>query len=149
MTVMDSSWVRNHLPHRYPFLLVDKVVSLDSNKTLTAIKNVTVNEPFFNGHFPQKPIMPGVLIVEALAQACGILIFASAGQVPDKNSLYFLAGIENARFKQVVQPGDTVFLNVELMKYRRDVWKFQTHATVNDEIVCEASLTSVRRDIES
>ena len=148
-SVMSIHEVMAHLPHRFPFLLVDRVVNYTKGESLEAIKNVTINEPFFTGHFPQRPVMPGVLIIEALAQACGILVFLTEGKLPDENSLYYLAGVDDARFKRVVEPGDTLHLCVKLTKAKRDVWKFSAEAHVNGEIACSAELTNVKKDVVS
>ena len=146
MNEMSIHEVLQHLPHRYPFLLVDKVISYVVGDTLEAVKNVSINEPYFAGHFPVRPVMPGVLIIEALAQASGILVFLTAGQKPDTESLYYLAGVDNVRFKKTVEPGDTLKLKVKLVKSRRDVWKFTAEASVDGEVVCQAELTNVKKD---
>ncbi len=132
------------LPHRYPFLLVDRVLDFQEGKTLHAIKNVTVNEPCFTGHFPQKPVFPGVLILEALAQCTGILAFKSTSK-PADNELYYFAGIDNARFKKPVGPGDVLHLEVELLRDRRGIGKFACVAKVDDEVVCSADIMCARR----
>jgi 3-hydroxyacyl-[acyl-carrier-protein] dehydratase len=144
---MDIAGVLKHLPHRYPFLLVDRVLELESGKRIKALKNVTINEEFFNGHFQGYPVMPGVLIIEALAQAAGILSFYSAGEVPDGNSLYFFAGIDNARFKQQVVPGDQIILEVEIVKISRGVGKYKAKAYVDGKVAAEADLLCVKRDV--
>jgi len=118
-------------------------------ESLLALKNVSINEPFFQGHFPLRPVMPGVLIVEALAQASGILGFISKNTMPDAASLYYLAGIDNARFKRVVEPGDQLYLHVKLVKARLDVWKFEAHASVDGDMACSVDLTTVKKDITS
>ena len=132
------------LPHRYPFLLVDKVLSYDEGKCLTAVKNVTVNEPFFQGHFPGKPVFPGVLILEAMAQATGILAFKSVGQL-EPGELYYFAAIDHARFKRPVLPGDQMVREVEFIKERRGVARFKGVAKVDGEIACEAEMMCARR----
>ncbi len=137
---MNIQQILERLPHRFPFLLVDRVVEFERDKSLLAIKNVTINEPFFAGHFPVKAVMPGVLIVEALAQAAAIL--ASCSEWYAKDSLFYLASIENARFKKVVIPGDQLKLKVELQRHRATVWKFKGTAMVEGEIVCTAEMTS-------
>ena len=134
------------LPHRYPFLLVDKVTALEVGKSVTAIKNVTFNEPFFTGHFPDVPTMPGVLILEALAQACGVLACETSGVHANSGFILYFAGIDNARFRQPVVPGDQLVLHGELEKQKRDIWKFRTRATVDDVLVCEADMLCVLRD---
>ena len=146
MNKMPIQEVLKHLPHRYPFLLVDKVIDYVVGEKLQAIKNVTINEPYFMGHFPVRPVMPGVLIIEALAQASGVLVFLTEGKLPDENSAYYLAGIDDARFKKVVEPGDSLLLDVKLVKARRDVWKFEVAATVDGELVCSAVLTNVKKE---
>lgn len=130
----------NYLPHRYPFLLVDRVLDYTSN-SIKAIKNVTINEPFFVGHFPIKPVMPGVLIVEGMAQAAAILAYVSTGTDP-KKSLFYLGSIDNTRFRKVVSPGDTLVYEIEITKRRHSIWKFTAKALVEGEVVCEAEMTS-------
>jgi len=129
--MLDIDQIRAMLPHRYPFLLVDRVTECVPGEHLTAIKNVTINEPFFQGHFPEKPVMPGVLIIEALAQASGILAFITEGDQRDENVLFFFVGIDGARFKRPVLPGDRVELKTRLLRRRRDVWKFASEAVVD------------------
>jgi len=128
------------LPHRYPFLLVDRIVAHDPGKTIVGIKNVTYNEHFFVGHFPQLPTMPGVLMLEALAQVSGILAALKSGLRPDNGMIIYFAGIDNARFKRPVIPGDQVMLHARLDKQKRDLWKFTTKAMVGDELACEAEM---------
>lgn len=140
MSAMLSEEIKQFLPHRYPFLLVDRVLECAPGKTLTAIKNVSVNEPFFQGHFPQKAIMPGVLIIEALAQATGILGFRTMSEAPRDDLLYMLVGVDNVRFKRQVIPGDQLTLKVKLEKKSRIVWKFTCEASVDDELVTTASM---------
>ena len=132
------------LPHRYPFLLVDRVLDYDEGKFLRAVKNVSVNEPFFQGHFPGKPIFPGVLILEAMAQATGILAFKSVGDL-QPGELYYFAAIDNARFKRPVLPGDQMIMEVEFIKERRGVARFRGVAKVDGEIACEAEMMCARR----
>ncbi len=134
------------LPHRYPFLLIDRVTHFEPGKTLSAVKNVSVNEPQFMGHFPGHPVFPGVMILEAMAQATGILAFKSAGK-PMENELYYFAAVDNARFRQPVVPGDQLKLEVELLRDRRGVGKFKCVATVDGEVVCEADIMCARRAI--
>ena len=148
MNSLDIYDILKHLPHRYPFLLIDRVVDYEPGKTLVAIKNVTHNEPHFPGHFPHRPIMPGVLILEALAQATGILAFKTAGRIPDETSLYYFVGIDNARFKQPVEPGDQLRLEVEFVKQMRGIWKFKGQALVDGKVVCSADLMCAERDVE-
>lgn len=144
-TSLNMEEILKYLPHRYPFLLVDKVESYEPGKNIIAYKNVTMNEHFFVGHFPEKPVMPGVLIIEALAQAGGILAYKSTEWVPEDTLLYF-ASIENVRFKKVVLPGDVLQLHVEVTKKRSMVWKFTGTARVDGEIVCTSDMTSVVRN---
>ena len=138
--MLDIDQIRAMLPHRYPFLLVDRVTECVPGEHLTAIKNVTINEPFFQGHFPEKPVMPGVLIIEALAQASGILAFITEGDQRDENVLFFFVGIDGARFKRPVLPGDRVELKTRLLRRRRDVWKFSTEALVDGRRAALAEL---------
>lgn len=137
---IDIQEILERLPHRYPFLLVDRVLKFERDKTLLAIKNVSFNEPFFAGHFPVKAVMPGVLIVEALAQAAAILASHTADWDPN-GSLFYLGSIENARFKKIVVPGDQLYLSVEILKRRANVWKFKGTALVDNEIACTAEMT--------
>ena len=137
---MLSEEIKQFLPHRYPFLLVDRVLECIPGERLTAIKNVTVNEPFFQGHFPQNAIMPGVLIVEALAQATGLLGFRTMSEKPRDDLLYMLVGVDNVRFKRQVIPGDQLKLKVNLQKRTRIIWKFSCIASVDDELVTAADM---------
>ena len=148
MATLDIHEILKHLPHRYPFLLIDRVLEYEVDSYLIGIKNVTHNEPHFTGHFPQRPVMPGVLILEALAQATGILAFKSTGRIPDENSLYYFVGIDKARFKRPVEPGDQLILRVDYIKRMRGIWKFQAKATVDDEIVCSADIMCAEREIQ-
>ncbi len=147
MSSMNIHEVMAHLPHRYPFLLVDRVLECEPGKTIVAVKNVTINEPFFQGHFPHHPVMPGVLIMEALAQAAGILSFRTMGSMPDENSVFYFVGIDNARFKKPVTAGDQLHLHVEILRNMRGIWKFKAEAKVDGEIVAEAELMCAKRDI--
>ena len=140
MNTMNINEIANTLPHRYPFQLVDKVLDYEVGKWLTAIKNVTINEPFFEGHFPGYPVMPGVLIMEALAQATGLLGFRTMDEDPSDNMLYLFVGIDKARFKRQVVPGDTLTLNVKLIKRARNIWKFDCEARVGDELAASAEI---------
>lgn len=137
---MDIHEVMKHLPHRYPFLLVDKVIEYVPGKRLTALKNVTINEPFFPGHFPIKPVMPGVLILEALAQATAILTAKSMSDAPTGETLYYLVGIDNARFKRPVEPGDQLILKTDLVRNKRSIWKYNTEALVDGQVVASAEI---------
>ena len=149
MNRLDIHEVLKYLPHRYPFLLIDRVVDFVPGESLTAIKNVTINEPFFPGHFPHRPVMPGVLILEALAQATGILTFKTQDTLPDDNSMYYFVGIDKARFKQPVEPGDQLVLEVKLLKSRRGIWSFSGEAKVDGKVVSAAELMCAAREIES
>ncbi len=145
---MDIQEILEHLPHRYPFLLVDRVLECEPGKRLVAVKNVSVNEPMFTGHFPDRPIFPGVLIMEALAQATGILAFRTTGKKPDGSSLYYFAGIDKCRFKQPVVPGDQMILEVEVLKEKRGIWKFQAEAKVDGKVVASAELMCAEQAIK-
>ncbi|HXZ96815.1 MAG TPA: 3-hydroxyacyl-ACP dehydratase FabZ [Burkholderiales bacterium] len=137
---MDVSEIMQYLPHRYPFLLVDRVISIEPGKSIVAIKNVTINEPFFVGHFPQQPIMPGVMILEALAQASAILSFKTDNFKVNDESVYYFVGIDNARFKKPVVVGDQLLLHATLTRHIKGFWKFTAQAKVGDEVVAEAEL---------
>ena len=146
MAEMDIAAVLDHLPHRYPFLMIDRVRECEPGKRIVAIKCVSANEPYFQGHFPNRPIMPGVLILEAMAQAAGILVFRTEGVKPDGNSVYYYAGIDDARFKKPVIPGDQLEIEVILERSLRGIWKFGCLARVDGAIVAEARiLCSMRR----
>jgi len=145
MSTMNISEVKNFLPHRYPFLLIDKVLSFEVGKRLTALKNITFNEPQFTGHFPSQPIMPGVLIIEALAQATGILAFKSEVGKPQEGQIYMLVGVDNARFKKMVEPGDQLILEVEVLTVKRGIWKFKGSAYVGDKLVTSAELMCTQK----
>lgn len=142
---IDVATIQTLIPHRYPFLLVDKVVELERNARILAVKNVTYNEPFFTGHFPGRPVMPGVLMLEALAQAAGLLAFDAMGQVPDENNIYYFVGIDSARFKRPVEPGDQLLLEASIDRVRAGIWKFKGIARVGDEVACEAELMCTMR----
>ena len=144
---MDIHEILKHLPHRYPFVLIDKVVDLKVGKEITAIKNVTINEPFFPGHFPYHPVMPGVLIVEAMAQAAAVLSFKTMDTLPNENSVYYFAGMDKARFKKPVSPGDQLFLNVKIERILRGIWKYKGVATVDGEIVAEAEMMCILKEL--
>jgi 3-hydroxyacyl-[acyl-carrier-protein] dehydratase len=144
---MDIHEVLRHLPHRYPIILVDRVLELERGKRIVAIKNVSIGEPVFAGHFPRYPVMPGVLIIEALAQAAAILSFVTMDKLPDANSLYFFAGIDNARFKRPVSPGDQLRLEVEMRREMRGVGKFGARALVDGQLAAEAELMCAYRQI--
>jgi 3-hydroxyacyl-[acyl-carrier-protein] dehydratase len=142
---MDIQKITSLLPHRYPFLLVDRVVEIDTGKRIVAIKNVTYNEPFFQGHFPEKQVMPGVLIIEALAQATGLLAM-DAEDVSGK-AIYYLVGVDKARFKRPVVPGDQLRLEVEVLKVRRGIWSFSGKATVDGAVCASAEIMCTARDL--
>ena len=146
-TSMDINKILDHLPHRYPFVLVDKVLSYDLGKSIDAIKNVTINEPFFPGHFPHYPVMPGVLVVEALAQAAAILSFKTLNEKPNDHSVYYFVGIDKARFKKPVIPGDQLKLNVSIERTIKGIWKYKGIAMVEDEIAAEAEIMCVLKEI--
>jgi 3-hydroxyacyl-[acyl-carrier-protein] dehydratase len=148
MTVdrMEILEIMRHLPHRYPFLLIDRVLSCDPGKELVAIKNVTMNEPYFSGHFPNFPVMPGVLIVEAMAQAAAILAFKSFDLERSASSVYYFVGIDKARFKKPVTPGDQLVIKVQIVRNLRGIWKFTGQAFVEDTLVSEAALMCTMRD---
>ncbi len=148
MTTLDVQEIMRYLPHRYPFLMLDKVTDYEVGKYLKAVKNVTINEPFFQGHFPQKPVMPGVMILEAMAQATGILGFKTENVAADDNSsLYYFVGIDNARFKQIVVPGDCLEIVVEPVRARRGIYSFSGKAYVEGKLVCTADLMCTRRPV--
>jgi 3-hydroxyacyl-[acyl-carrier-protein] dehydratase len=137
---MDIHEILKYLPHRYPFLLVDRVLSLEAGKDIAALKNVTINEPFFSGHFPHHPVMPGVLIIEALAQAAAILTLKTMNAKVDENSLYYFVGIDGARFKKPVQAGDQLILKATILRERIGIWKYSAKAEVEGSVVTEAEL---------
>ena len=144
---MDIKEILDHLPHRYPFLLVDRVVDFEIGKSIHAYKNISINEPFFTGHFPHHPVMPGVLIMEALAQAAGILSFKTMGTKPDDNSVFYFVGLDNARFKKPVVPGDQLHLHVEIVRQIRGIWKYKVEARVDGEVAAQAELMCAQRDV--
>lgn len=148
LNTMDIHGVLAHLPHRYPFLLVDKVLDYQPNQYLVGVKNVTFNEPCFTGHFPHRPVFPGVLILEAMAQCTGILAFVTMKEKPDSDSLYYFVGIDNARFKKPVEPGDQIRMEVKVLRQMRGIWRFSASATVGDEVVCEAELMCAKRNVK-
>ena len=144
MSVMDNVEIQSILPHRYPFLLVDRIRELDPDRRIVGIKNVTINEPFFQGHFPGRPVMPGALILEALAQVGGVLAFKSLGSVG--RPVVYLTGIDGAKFRKPVVPGDILRLEVDVLKKRAPFWKMQGRAFVESELVCEAEVTAMVTD---
>jgi len=145
MIDMDINAVLEHLPQRFPFLMIDRVTQFEAGKRLVALKNVTINEPYFSGHFPYRPIMPGVLILEAMAQAAGVLAFRTEGARPTEHSLYYYAGIDNARFKKPVVPGDQLEIEVVVRAVKRNIWKFMCVARVDAFLVAEAEILCTLR----
>ncbi len=140
MADMDIHQVLEHLPQRYPLLMIDRVLECEPGKRILALKNVSANEPHFPGHFPRRPVMPGVLILEAMAQAAGILVFRTLGTKPDDKSVYYYAGIDNARFKRPVEPGDQLLIEVTIQGSKRGIWKFGCAARVGEHLVTEADI---------
>ena len=145
---LDIHAIMRQLPHRYPFLLVDRVLECKPGESLTALKNVTMNEPFFQGHFPQRPVMPGVLILEAMAQATGLLAFATLGHAPKQNEIYYFVGIDKARFREPVEPGDQILFKVRVLASKRGLWKFAGVAEVDGRVAAEAELMCAAREFE-
>jgi len=144
---LDINLIKQYLPHRYPLLLVDRVLNWESGKSITAIKNVTANEEFFNGHFPHKPVMPGVLMIEALAQTAALLSFLTMGLKPDDNSVVYFVGIDGARFKRPVEPGDQLKMDVQILRNARGIWKYSAVGTVDGQVALEAELMCTMRTI--
>lgn len=144
MNAKDIQEILRYLPHRYPFLLIDRVLEMDLGKSLVAIKNVSINEPYFVGHFPERPVMPGVLILEALAQASAVLASEALNASPGDGYLYLFAAIDNVRFKHMVEPGDQMRLEVQLERRKQNIWKFSNVALVEGKIVCTANMTCAR-----
>jgi len=144
---MDIHQILKQLPHRYPFLMVDRVIELDKGKRIKAIKNVTINEPFFTGHFPHRPVMPGVLMLEAMAQAAALLSFDAMGVTPDDKTVYYFAGIDGARFKRPVEPGDQLVMEVTLERAKAGIFKFKGVTRVGEEVACEAELMCTMRTV--
>jgi 3-hydroxyacyl-[acyl-carrier-protein] dehydratase len=140
MAEMDIHQVLEHLPQRFPILMIDRVLECEPGKRILALKNVSANEPYFPGHFPHRPVMPGVLILEAMAQAAGILVFRTLGTKPDDKSVYYYAGIDNARFKRPVEPGDQLRIEVVILGSKRGIWKFGCTAHVGDALAAEADI---------
>ena len=145
---MDIHQILKQLPHRYPILLVDRVLEIDKGKRIKALKNVSINEPYFSGHFPHRPVMPGVLILEALAQAAALLAFDTLGAAPDDKTVYYFAGIDSARFKRPVEPGDALTLKVEIDRMKAGIFKFKAKALVQEELAVEAELMCTMRRID-
>ena len=148
MTTLDIHQILKKLPHRHPILLVDRVLEVEKGKRIKAIKNVTINEQFFNGHFPHRPVMPGVLMLEALAQTAALLSFETLGETPDDKTVYYFAGIDGARFKRPVEPGDQLTLEVELLRMKAGIFKFKALASVGSELAVEAELMCTMRRID-
>ena len=146
---MDIQDILQHLPHRYPFLLIDRVTEFTAGESLTGYKNVTYNEPFFQGHFPERPVMPGVMILEAMAQATGLLAFRTVERGAKRESLYFLVGIDKARFKKPVEPGDQLILRADLKRAKRGIWVFSCEASVDGKRVASAEIMCTEQDINT
>ena len=144
---MDIHQILKQLPHRYPILLVDRVLEIEKGKSIRALKNVSINEPFFTGHFPHRPVMPGVLMLEALAQAAALLAFDTLGTSPDDKTVYYFAGIDGARFKRPVEPGDQLILEVSLDRMKAGIFKFKARALVGSDVATEAELMCTMRTI--
>jgi len=147
VSVMDIQQIMKYLPHRYPFLLVDRVLEIEDGKRILALKNVTMNEPFFQGHFPHYPVMPGVLIIEAMAQTGALLALHTLGEERERDALFFFVGIDGARFKRQVLPGDQLMMEVTLIRYVRNVGKFKATAHVGGQLACEGELMCARRPV--
>lgn len=136
--IIDINEIKQYIPHRYPFLLVDRITELEIGKRVVGLKNVTVNEPFFPGHFPHNPVMPGVLIIEAMAQTAAVLAFKTDGSVPDDDSTVYFASVDNVRFKRPVVPGDQLVMEAQIVRKMRNIWKFSAVARVDGELATEA-----------
>ena len=143
--MMNIEDIRRHLPHRYPCLFVDRVVALEPGVSIEAYKNLSINEPFFDGHFPENPVFPGVLLVEAMAQAAGILGFVTMGKTPEDGSIYYLVGVDKLRFKRPCVPGDRVVLQASIVSEKRGIWKFDVRASVDGEIASTATILCADR----
>jgi len=148
MAEMDIGEIMKYLPHRYPMLLIDRVVEIQLGESLVAIKNVSYNEPYFQGHFPNRPVMPAVIILEAMAQATGILVLRSMDKLPSEKSIYYFVGIDGARFRRPVEPGDQLRIEVKLIRSSRGIWKLRSEATVDGDIVASGDLMGAMREIE-
>jgi len=149
MAEMDIGEIMKYLPHRYPMLLIDRVVDFHHGKSLVAIKNVSYNEPYFQGHFPNRPVMPAVIILEAMAQATGILVLRSMDKLPSERSIYYFVGIDGARFRRPVEPGDQLRIEVTLLRSSRGIWKLRSEATVDGDVVASGDLMGAMREIEA
>lgn len=145
---MEIKEIKDYLPHRYPFLLVDRVLELELGERILAYKNITANEDVFNGHFPQAPIFPGVMIIEAMAQAAGILGFATVNKRPDDNTLYLFAGVDGVRFKRQVIPGDQLMLEASIDSVKRNIWRFACRSSVDGKLACEARILCALQEID-
>jgi 3-hydroxyacyl-[acyl-carrier-protein] dehydratase len=149
MAEMNIGEIMKYLPHRYPMLLIDRVVNMQLGESLVAIKNVSYNEPYFQGHFPNRPVMPAVIILEAMAQATGILVLRSMDKIPSEKSIYYFVGIDGARFRRPVEPGDQLRIEVKLIRSVRGIWKLRSDATVDGETVASGDLMGAMREIEA
>jgi 3-hydroxyacyl-[acyl-carrier-protein] dehydratase len=149
MAEMDIGEIMKYLPHRYPMLLIDRVVEMQLGESLVAIKNVSYNEPYFQGHFPNRPVMPAVIILEAMAQATGILVLRSMDKLPSEKSIYYFVGIDGARFRRPVEPGDQLRIEVKLLRSSRGIWKLRSDATVDGETVASGDLMGAMREVEA
>ena len=145
--MMDIHEILRLLPHRYPMLLVDRVLAIETGKSIRSLKNVTINEPFFVGHFPRRPVMPGVMMLEAMAQTAALLSFATEGVSPDSNTVYYFAGIDGARFKRPVEPGDQLIMDVSLLRRKAGIFKYKATAHVGEQLACEAELMCTMRKV--
>lgn len=148
MEAIDVTEIVKYLPHRYPFLLIDRVTEYEAGVSLSALKNVSINEPIFTGHFPQFPVFPGVLMLEAMAQCCAIFAFRELGGYPSEETLYLLVGIDDARFKKQVVPGDQLRLRVDLQKTKRGIWRFTAKGQVDEQLCCSAQILIAKNEIE-
>lgn len=149
MAEMEIGEIMKYLPHRYPMLLIDRVVEFNHGESLVAIKNVSYNEPYFQGHFPNRPVMPAVIILEAMAQATGILVLRSMDKIPSEKSIYYFVGIDGARFRRPVVPGDQLRIEVKLLRSSRGIWKLRSDATVDGDTVASGDLMGAMREIEA
>lgn len=149
MAEMDIGEILKYLPHRYPMLLIDRVLEFQHGQSLVAIKNVSYNEPYFQGHFPNRPVMPAVIILEAMAQATGILVLRSMDKLPSEKSIYYFVGIDDARFRRPVEPGDQLRIEVNLLRSSRGIWKLRSDASVDGELVASGDLMGAMREIEA
>lgn len=145
--MLDVNEIRNYLPHRYPFLLIDRVVELNIGESIVAYKNITINEGIFQGHFPDYPVFPGVLILEAMAQACGVLGFKTMGKTPEDGSIYLYAGIDKVRFKRQVVPGDQLYIEAKKLSDKRGIWKFECVAKVDGQLATSATIMCADRKV--